>query len=328
MTQVAPGENQGWLSAIVENSSDLIIVLDAGAAVVYANPAATRTFGVGLEEAAGATPERFVHPDDIDRLLAHHAELVASPGRTHRDTVRFITKAGDVRVLETIATNHIDNPEVQGIVVNGRDVTERDGYIRRLEETFDDVTVAISNAIDRRDPYTAGHQREVAAIAVAIATELGLSEAETKGIEVAATLHDIGKISVPAEILSRPGRLSRAEYELIKGHAQTGHDIVADVAFPWPVAQMILQHHERLDGSGYPNSLPSKAIYTGSRVIAVADVLSAMSAHRPYRSALGIDVALDELESGKGQRFDTAAVDACARLVRDGRLDLGRPPSD
>jgi len=140
---------------------------------------------------------------------------------------------------------------------------------------------------------------------------------------VAATLHDCGKISIPAEILVKPGRLSAAEFEIIKTHAQAGANIVADVAFPWPVAEMILQHHERLDGSGYPNGLMGSAILTGSRILAVADVVSAMSEHRPYRPARGLDAALAELEVNSGRLYDPKVVDAFAHLFREQRLQLG-----
>lgn len=174
--------------------------------------------------------------------------------------------------------------------------------------------------VELRDPYTAGHQREVAQLAGAIAREMALDEEDVKGIEVAATLHDIGKIAVPTAILNRPGRLSPPEFELIKAHSQTGSDIVADVPFPWPVAEMILQHHERLDGSGYPSGLSDGDILMGSRILAIADVVSAISSHRPYRPAMGLDQAIAEIETHSGQLYDRDAVDACVLLARAGRL--------
>ncbi|MHB1913096.1 MAG: HD-GYP domain-containing protein [Acidimicrobiales bacterium] len=206
------------------------------------------------------------------------------------------------------------------IVMNGRDVTERNGYLTSLEASFGAITGAIANMVEMRDPYTAGHQREVAGLAGAIAREMGLDEEDVKGIEVAATLHDIGKIAVPSDILNRPGQLSRPEFELIKVHVQVGSDIVADVPFSWPVAEMILQHHERLDGSGYPNGLSGGDILLGSRIVAVADVISAMAAHRPYRAALGAGPALAEIEAHRGLLYDPAVVDTCMRLSRAERL--------
>lgn len=186
----------------------------------------------------------------------------------------------------------------------------------------DAITIAVANIVELRDPYTAGHQREVAQIAGAIARELELSDDEVKGIEVASTLHDIGKHAIPTEILTRPGLLTLAEFEIVKTHAQAGHDIVVEVPFPWPVAEMILQHHERLDGSGYPRGLEDNDILTGSRVLAVADVISAMAGPRPYRPALGLDAAMAEIEANRGRLYDPIVVDTCVHLLREGHIQL------
>jgi putative nucleotidyltransferase with HDIG domain len=221
----------------------------------------------------------------------------------------------------TVTTNCLHEPGIDGLVINGRDVTERNEYIITLEKSFDVITVAVAKMVELRDPYTAGHQRDVARIATAIARDLALSEDEIKGIAVAALLHDIGKIAIPAEILTRPGPLSPAEFEIIKSHPEAGHLVVADVPFPWPVAQMILQHHERLDGSGYPNGLTGTDILFGSRIVAVADVVSAMSTHRPYRPAIGLAKALTEIEINQNQLYDATVVDACLRLFRERRFE-------
>ena len=168
----------------------------------------------------------------------------------------------------------------------------------------------------------------MARLAAAIADELDLDDADVQGIATAAGIHDIGKIGVPAEILSKPGRLSTPEFEIIKQHSQQGHDIVAGIAFPWPVAQMILQHHERLDGSGYPDGLSGEQILAGARIIAVADVVEAMSSHRPYRPAIGTEVALAEIERQRGQQLDADAVNACIRLFREQAFDLNAENAD
>lgn len=311
-----------WYLALVQHSSDLLVVIDEEAVVLYANPAAAAMFGIPIEEVIGTVAFGYIHPDDRQRLIAKHAELVQSPGASTTDTVRFDSATGEVRVLETVSTNCLDVPSVDGIVINGRDVTERNEYRTKLETSFDAITRAIANAVELRDPYTAGHQRQVAHIATALARELALPDNEIKGIEVAATLHDIGKIAVPAEFLNRPGRLSAPEYEIVKTHCEAGYHIVAAVPFPWPVATMILQHHERLDGSGYPKGLTECDILLGSRIVAVADVLSSMSSHRPYRPALGLDAAMAELETNRGGLYDADVVDACQRLVRAKRLGL------
>ena len=170
---------------------------------------------------------------------------------------------------------------------------------------------------DIRDPFTAGHQKKVAKLAMAIAVEMGLSPNQIEGISVAGNLHDIGKINVPSEILSKPGILSDLEFALIKTHCQSGYEIVKDIEFPWPVAEVLLQHHERMNGSGYPRRLMGDTILIESRIIAVADVVEAMASHRPYRPALGIETALNEIIQNKGILYDPIVVDACLKLFRE-----------
>ncbi len=327
LTQPVRDLAERGFAALVEHSSDIIFVVDEAGILRYANPAASGVFGISPEDAVGTLAFRFLHPDDVDLLIAKHVALVESPGESLALTLRFVSVTGEVRVLETVATNCLDIAQVAGLVINGRDVTERNDYMTKLENSFDAITVAIANALDLRDPYTAGHQREVAGIATAVARDLALPEGEIKGIEVAATLHDIGKIAIPSEILSRPGRLSVLEFEIVKTHSESGWRIVADVPFPWPVAEMILQHHERLDGSGYPRGLRGDDILLGSRIIAVADVISAMSAHRPYRPAVGLAAALAEVESNRGRLYDPRVVDACLHLF-DGLNSLLTQPSE
>jgi PAS domain S-box-containing protein/putative nucleotidyltransferase with HDIG domain len=193
---------------------------------------------------------------------------------------------------------------------------EREQAVRRLHESLEDTIGAIASTVEMRDPYTAGHQRRVAKLAAKIAEEMGLAEDQTRGIFLAALIHDVGKINVPAEILSKPGKLTPIEIEFVRSHAQTGYDIIKGVEFPWPIAEAVLQHHERLDGSGYPRRLAGEAVIVEARILAVADVTEAMTAHRPYRPALGLDAALAEIESGKGRLYDPAAVDACIALFR------------
>lgn len=187
--------------------------------------------------------------------------------------------------------------------------------VERHKQALISTIRAISLTVEKRDPYTAGHQQRVADLAVQIGKELGLAEHRLEGLGLGAVIHDIGKIYVPAELLNRPGRLSKAEFEVIQSHAEVGYDIIKDVEFPWPVADMILQHHERMDGSGYPQGLKGEEIILEARILAVADAVEAITAHRPYRPALGIDVALDELKKNRGKLYDPAVVDACLYLV-------------
>lgn len=179
-----------------------------------------------------------------------------------------------------------------------------------LERALDSAVLAMSRALELRDPYTADHQARVAEHARAIAERIGLDPHDADGIAIAASIHDIGKIAVPSEILNRPGRLSAAEMGVVMSHAQAGHDIVVGIDFPWPVARMILEHHERADGSGYPNRRIAGEVLLGSSIIGVADAVDAMSSHRPYRPALGLEAALDAITAGRGTTFHPGVVDA------------------
>lgn len=188
---------------------------------------------------------------------------------------------------------------------------------RKLRTSLIDSITALAATVEMRDPYTAGHQRRVAQLAIAIAKELRLAEEQIEGIQLAGVVHDVGKIQIPAEILSKPGRLTPLEFELIKQHAQSGYEILKSIDFPWPIAQIVLQHHERLNGSGYPQALKGDQILLEAKIIAVADVVESMTSHRPYRPGQGIDAALQEIALNKGKLYEPAAVDACIRLFQE-----------
>lgn len=186
--------------------------------------------------------------------------------------------------------------------------------LEKMQRILMQAVTSLGTALDTKDPYTAGHQKKVVRLAVAIAEELGLSKDQIEGISVAGNLHDIGKINVPSEILSKPGKLSNLEFAMIKTHCQAGFEIIKEIEFPWPVAEVLLQHHERMDGSGYPRGLRGNELLLESRIMAVADVVEAMASHRPYRPALGINVALEEISNNRGILYDPDVVDACLRV--------------
>lgn len=188
---------------------------------------------------------------------------------------------------------------------------------QRLQRTFEETVHALSALVEMRDPYTAGHQKRVALIARAIATEIGLPDHRVQGIWVAALVHDVGKIRVPSDILSKPGRITKAEFELIKEHPQTGYEVLSKIDFPWPVAQIVLQHHERINGSGYPRGLKEQEILIESKIMGVADVVEAMTYRRPYREALGLDVALQEIKQNEGILYDPEVVQACIKIFTE-----------
>jgi putative nucleotidyltransferase with HDIG domain len=179
---------------------------------------------------------------------------------------------------------------------------------------------AMSLTIETRDPYTAGHQKRVSDLARAIATEMKLSKEDIDAIRMAASIHDLGKISIPAEILSKPGKINEFEFRLIQNHPQIGYEILRTIEFPWPIAEIVLQHHERINGSGYPNGLRGEEIHIIARILAVADVVEAMVSHRPYRSALTLGEAIHEITKNRGTLYDPDAVDACKLLFIEGRF--------
>ncbi|MFA6366296.1 MAG: HD domain-containing phosphohydrolase, partial [Candidatus Hydrogenedentales bacterium] len=189
--------------------------------------------------------------------------------------------------------------------------------LERLRAALGATVNAIAAAVEARDPYTAGHQSRVADLARAIAFQIDLPVDQIEGLRLAAMIHDLGKITVPAEILSKPKKLMEIEFSLIKLHSQTGYDILKNIEFPWPIARIVLEHHERMNGSGYPNGLKGDQILLESRILAVADVVESMASFRPYRPALGIDVALEEIDRNKGILYDGTVADACMRLFRE-----------
>jgi putative nucleotidyltransferase with HDIG domain len=189
--------------------------------------------------------------------------------------------------------------------------------LTKLRKAFGAIIQVLEKTVEIRDPYTAGHQRRVADLARNIAKEMGLSSDRIDGIKITGIIHDIGKIHIPAEILSKPRALTNIEFSLIKTHPQVGADILKAIDFPWPVGKVILQHHERMDGSGYPNGLSEKDILLEARILGVADVVEAMASHRPYRPALGIDKALKEISDNRGILYDKDVVDVCLKLFRE-----------
>jgi len=233
-------------------------------------------------------------------------------------------------LVETLKTPYFgpDN-KVLGLIGISRDMSERvkaekdrKKSSERIKTVLHQTIQAVSMAMEKRDQYTAGHQQKVATIAVAIANTMGLPEQQVEGIRLGSTIHDIGKIYVPAEILTRPGKITPEEFAIIKSHSKVGYEIIKDVDFPWPVAQMILQHHERQDGSGYPQGLSNNEMILEAKIISVADVVEAMASHRPYRASLGVDCALDEISKHRGSLYDADVVDACLKIFKEDEFTI------
>jgi putative nucleotidyltransferase with HDIG domain len=197
-------------------------------------------------------------------------------------------------------------------------LAERERHLERLHASLAAIIDVTSQVVETRDPYTAGHQRRVSELAVCIAQEMGMTAEQTEEIRVASLIHDVGKMSVPAEILSKPGKLMDIEFALIKRHAEDGYRIIDSANMEGPTAEIVYQHHERCDGSGYPRGLTAEELLAESKVVMVADVVEAMVSHRPYRAGLGIDAALDEIQDGAGGRYDARVAEACVRVFLDG----------
>lgn len=280
-----------------------------------------------VKEDAGPVFER-LHPDDRESVERSIAESAASLGIWRAD-YRVVLPEKGVRWRSGFASP--EKQEDGSVLWHGfiEDSTERmntqeelDRYNRELEASMKGTLEVVARMVDLRDPYTAGHERRVALIAAAIGKDVGLTERQVENLRLAGMVHDIGKIAIPAEILSKPSRLTASEYELIKGHAQAGYDILKDVRLPPVIGECIWQHHERLDGSGYPRGLKGGEIIREARILAVADVLESMASHRPYRPALGVEVALEELQKNAGTLYDADIVAAITRLVEAGELDI------
>ncbi len=262
--------------------------------------------------------------EDRQAYEAALAECEAGDMRLNR-AFRWLDRTGGVR---HILLNAMPSAQEDGSVAwdgAAQDITERERFeaerkrsLEQLENSMEETVQAIAATIEMRDPYTAGHQRRVAGLAQRIAEEMRLPEEEVHGIYLAATIHDIGKIHIPAEILSFPGKLGEIEYALIKGHVQAGYDILKNIEFPWPVAQMVYQHHEHFDGSGYPRGLKGDEIMLGARILCVADVVESMASYRPYRPGLGVEKALEEIRANRGGLYDAAVVDVCLGLFGKG----------
>lgn len=264
---------------------------------------------------------KLIAPEDRERARANMAKTLES-GRLRNVEYTMLKEDGSTFPAELSTSLVVDAQGKPTFLVHVvRDITERkQGETERQENTeklrqaLGGTIQAVVSMVETRDPYTAGHQRRVTHLARALAQEMSLSRDQIDGVRMAGAIHDLGKISVPAEILSKPGRLTEHEFNIIKTHPQVGYDILKNIEFPWPVAQIVLQHHEMLNGSGYPQGLSGAEILLEARILGVADFVEALSSHRPYRPALGTAKALEELSQNKGLFYDPGVVDTCIKL--------------
>ena len=321
-------ESEQRFQAIVEQSVAGAFIIQDGA-LVYVNPRFLEILGyadsLGL---LGRPPLDFVAPRDRARIQDNFRRLLA--GELHHSESVFTALRADGSGVEVGTNSFVAAYRGRAAVIGmGQDISDRkvaEAQIQRYAGQLERLlvqTVGLATTIsEMRDPYTAGHERRVAEIALAIGREMGLDADRLEGLRIGGYLHDVGKIRIPTEILSKPGRLTPTEDSLIQQHPQDGYEVLKDVEFPWPVALVALQHHERWDGGGYPQGLVGEAILLEARIVAVADVIESMASHRPYRPAIGLEAALTEVEEGSGSRYAPQVAAACLRLFREGQYQL------
>jgi PAS domain S-box-containing protein len=307
-----------------EFSSDVIYMLDEDMIIRHVSPSVWSVLGYdpGVLVGSSFAETNQVSPEHLP-LMTMDFQSIMSSRKITRQEYTFLAKDGRELEFRISGSPLLRDGKIRGAVVTAQDITSQKRSENELKKTLVnlrkslDLTIkTISRTIDCKDPYTAGHQQRVSDLARYIATEMKLSSDAINGIRMAGILHDIGKISLPSEILSKPGRLHSAEFELIKIHPIIGFDILCTIDFPWPIAAMVLYHHERIDGSGYPYGMTGEYVILEAKIIGVADVVVALATHRPYRAAVGIDKALEEIEHNAGILYDGDVAGACLSLFR------------
>jgi PAS domain S-box-containing protein/putative nucleotidyltransferase with HDIG domain len=323
-TETALRDSEELYRRLVASIPDLIIRTDLAGNIVFANEVAARLNGNGGPQAlVGRNVFDFVVAEDREKAIAASRRMFEKKIGPQEIGLVFVNGTRIPFEIDGAILRNADGSPY-GIVYNCRNITERKRAetdlregLAKLRATLKASIDSLASAIEMRDPYTAGHQQRVTVLARAIAGEMGLADERVEAIEIAGIIHDIGKLYVPAEILSKPTKLTDLEYAMIKMHAQAGFTILSKIDFPWPIARIVHEHHEFINGSGYPQGLTGKDILLESKILNVADVVEAMSSHRPYRPALGIGAALEEIAQKRGILYDREVVDACLRLFRE-----------
>ena len=303
----------------------LIVYLDRDGIVMRINRAGASVFGLEPKDVIGKTMYDLFSPDEADVFTRGNMEVISSGKPILGEVTQYTRPSGEKRWAQVDTIPYRDeHGDITGVIQFIQDITRRklaeenlSQSYEKLQKTLESAVEAMASIAEIRDPYTAGHQMRVTRLACAIAAEMGLSAEIIAELRMAGALHDIGKMQVPAEILSKPGKLSELEFSMIKNHSQTGYDIVKKIELPCSVATVVLNHHERLDGSGYPKGLRGEEIPLPAKILAVSDVVEAMASHRPYRPALGIDKALEEISLNRGVLYDADVADTCLRLFNE-----------
>ena len=317
-------ESEEKFRTVTDKSLAGVYIIQEGK-LIYVNPSLSNIFGYKVEEITGKmSPLDLINPTHRNLVKERIEKRLKSKIEEAHYTFKGLRKDGKIISCEALGrkVDYRGKPAIIGTLI---DITKREKARRKARENLDkfrrvleETVFALSSTIEVRDPYTAGHQKKVTILARAIAKELKLNPNKSEGLKLSAITHDIGKIAVPSEILNKPTKLTELEFNLIKMHPVVGYNILKGVEFPWPVAEIVLQHHERLDGSGYPEGLKNGKILFEARILAIADVVEAMNSYRPYRPALGIDKALEEIKEKKGKLYDPEIVEACIKVFEKG----------
>jgi len=322
-------ESEGRYADLYDNAPDMYFTVRRDGTVLSVNRLGAEMLGYQKEELIGKPVVVVFHPDDVASVQRQIDGILKSEKGISKLDFRKIRKDGSViYVSERVSLQY--DPQGEPILrIICRDITERkraeeelQHTLAKLREALGGIIRTVALTVETRDPYTAGHQRRVSNLARAIANEMGLSEEQTDGIRMAGLIHDLGKIAIPTEILITPSRLNDLQWGMIQTHPQVGYDILKTIDFPWPLAEIVFQHHERMDGSGYPQGLSGEGIMLEARVLAVADVVEAMASHRPYRPPHGLDKALEEISQNRGILYDPEVVDACLKLFTEKGFEL------
>lgn len=317
---------------LLETTSDWIWETDREGKYTYSSPHVTNILGFSPEETIGKTLMDLASPRAAAKLTEPFGKLLENKENIVGFECTCLGRSGQIVVLENNAVPVFDSnakDTLTGYRGIARDITERKIAMEELKksrddlhDSFEETVSSLASTAENRDPYTAGHQQRVDRLACAIAKKLDLRPEQIEGLHIAALLHDIGKITLPFEYLAKPTSLTKEERAIIKRHPEVGYAILKTIHFPWPVAEIVYQHHEHLDGSGYPRGLTDADILLEAKILTVADVVEAMSSHRPYRPALGIEKALDEMRRGRGIRYHAPSVDACLYLIQEKKIEF------
>ncbi|WP_448874972.1 cache domain-containing protein [Desulfobulbus propionicus] len=313
---------------LVETTSDWVWETDKIGRITYSSPQVTELLGYPVEEITGNFLLHLASPNQKTILGPLFKGILAAKNPFKGFEMTCFGKNGQIVVFENNGVPVFDDQgELTGYRGVARDMTERKIATETLKKSRDELRASLeetvkslASTVEKRDPYIASHQQRVDLLACAIARELGLPEERIEGVHIAALLHDIGMIALPSEYLTKPSKLSNEEKAIMKCHPEFGYQILRNIQFPWPVAEIVYQHHELLDGSGYPRGLHDQEIHLEAKIIAVADVVESMISHRPYRPSLGITKALEEIQAGRNIRYHAASVDACTRLILEKKL--------